>query len=257
MFSTSIKILCCLMFCCLQNAQLADPHNATYVTFEGINFNISQYYFRDYLLKNVPTNKCYEYIKNIPFVHYYVDEFDLPDSIIEYKFDTKGNISPNKIVDRIKIINILEKTVNFIFNKIKIKSKKINNYKIYRYEKIFSVLKPIKINFKTSPYSQSNFREFVSDRNIIWETPHLNVYNPRSFKKIVDFYKKNIAGKKSDLLYRFSHNLVHSLGIGHAVSDECIMHAGNILGLDNFCLKEITFLHKFLCDPNLIFLKHQ
>lgn len=257
MFSTLIKILFCITLCFIQKIQSADPNNATYVIFEGTKFNISQYYFRDHLLKNIPTNQCYKYIKTTPFVHYYVDEFDLPDNIIEYKFDIKGNIIPIKIVDRNKIINILEKTVNFIFNKIKIKSKKIDNYKSYRYEKLFSVLKPIKINFKAAPYSQSNFREFVSDRNIVWETPHLSVYNPKSFKKIVIFYNKNIAGKKSDLLYRFSHNLVHSLGLGHVVSDECIMHAGNLLGLNNFCLKEINFLHKFLCDPNLVFLKHQ
>lgn len=230
----------------------ADPLNATFFEHRNEIFNITQYYYRDYLAKHVGLGApCYDYIARKPLVHFYVDEFDLPGKVIEYKLDIFNRIYSSEIVNREKIRKVIENTVFLVFNKIGIRSVLLPTYGHYKYYKLNSALMPLKINFKSSPYSQSNFREFVSNIDINWEVPVLTNYNPIRYRIIMNFYKKHVAGNKADLLYRFSHNLMHSLGLGHSRSIKCIMHAGNIKGLYETCQEELEALHKMLCSKTI------
>lgn len=236
----------------LNLAFAADPLNATFFEYKNEIFNITQYYYRDYLSKYVGLGApCYNYLANKPLVHFYVDEFDIPGKIIEYRLDMFNKIYFSEITNREKIRKILETVVTFTFDRIGIKSVLLPTYSHYRYYKLNSLLMPLKINFKSFPYSQSNFREFVSNIDTVWELPYLTNYNPIRYKIINNFYKRKIAGNKGDLMYRFKHNLMHSLGLGHAKSLKCIMHAGNVAGLNDNCQEEVEALRELLCSKTI------
>lgn len=105
---------------------------------------------------------------------------------------------------------------------------------------------PIQIHFRSLPYPQSTFMEFVTDRDRVWKIYNRKAYTPEH------------AGANDDLLYRMRHNLRHSLGLGHTENKKCIMFPTNIMGLTKPCLKEKQALHKFLCDRKLkIYNRHE
>lgn len=230
----------------------ADPLNATFFVHKNETFNITQYYYRDYLSQHVGLGApCYIYLARRPLVNFYVDEFDLPGKIIEYRLDLFNRIYASEVTNRERIRQIIGETVSRVLGKIGIRSVLLPSYSYYRHYKLNSILMPLKINFKSAPYSQSNFREFVSNIDTVWEVPYITNYSPVRYKLIDEYYKKHIAGNKGDLIYRLTHNLMHSLGLGHSKSLNCIMHAGNVKGLFETCEEEVGALRKVLCSKRI------
>lgn len=127
---------------------------------------------------------------------------------------------------------------------------------------------PIQVHFRSAPYPQSTFMEFVSDRNRVWRVYDKRYYdkygnvddksddnddntNGDETRRSVNRNDETRPGNNDDLLYRLRHNLRHSLGLGHTTSKACVMYPTNVLDLNRPCEHENLAIHRLLCDSNL------
>lgn len=252
------------------------------------------------------TNLEGEFFDNrpIPFTfNYWINPYELPERISIY--DSHGRIVYNLTSeDNREKLNVVARVVKQVFEEFDLPHKRVNDIidyyesldllyyprenrnvatpnryvydertKTYRLQR--TVLNrgeflPIQIHFRSKPYPQSTFMEFVSDRNRVWRVYDSRFYNSYSSDEFArpqrgfnndddnDHIDENnvddktrLPGNDDDLLYRLRHNLRHSLGLGHTTSKKCVMYPTNVLGLNKPCEHEKIALHRFLCDKSL------
>lgn len=269
-------LLTVITFADIGNANV-DPGNATYFTLDDdfdplMHFNVTNPYYRRLIL----TNNLYTFDGKhcVPSmnteIHYWINPYELPDVIRLY--DITNAIFD--IRDKQQIYTIIAKTVARVFKEMPLPARELSSYKDY-YNRIRDIygttmkkndlllinnkathfllthliridsgndypppFLPIQIHFRSLPYPQSSFLEFVSNRDRRWEVYHDSLY-------------PGYAGGDNDLLYRFRHNLRHSLGLGHVIDKRCIMFPNNIPKLSAPCDHENIALHRLLCDPKI------
>ncbi|KAK2574705.1 hypothetical protein KPH14_013106 [Odynerus spinipes] len=256
------------------------------------------------------TNFNGEFFDNrpIPFTfNYWINPYELPERISIY--DSRGRAIYNLTSEHAREkLNVVARVVKQVFEEFELPHKRVNdiidyyesldllyyprnaeksvvssNSNRYAYDERTKTYRlqrsairrgeflPIQIHFRSKPYPQSTFMEFVSDRNRVWRVYDSRFYDSysdgrRSERENDDSRRSvngdgranddetaitRIPGNDDDLLYRLRHNLRHSLGLGHTTSKSCVMYPTNVLGLNRPCEHERIALHRFLCDRSL------
>lgn len=174
------------------------------------------------------------------YIRYWINSYKLPKRIIfvDARGRTRNMTDVNEVTNALE--NLLE---NKIARELELKLMRVNRETYYDLmDKLlcspnsrFRGIIPIEIHFRSSPYSQSSFVEFVTNRDVVWELYHDDVYS-------------RYAGNPLDLLYRFRHNFRHSLGLGHLDSQESVMFPTNVPGLANVNPLDVDAVHVLLCS---------
>lgn len=226
-----------------------DPPNATSLFVPDPNnarlahaFNVTHLYTRNAFKElgvRLVNKRCQQNREEM-YIRYWINLYQLPERL---KFVNAFGESQNIY----GVNNVAAALEDLIGNKLswelQLKLKRINRETYYdlmdkllcsprnRYRGIL----PIEIHFRSSPYSQSSFLEFVTNRNVVWELYHDDVYEQH-------------AGNPLDLLYRFRHNFRHALGLGHLDSRESVMFPTNVLGLATINPLDVDAVHYLLCS---------
>lgn len=214
-----------------RGSELLHPYNVTHTYYRdsfkllGVGYNETR--------RRCVQNETYQWI------HYWINTLQLPKRL---KYYNERN-QTSYITERRDIIGMIDRVVRWFADELQLKMGRLSRAEYYetmdsllvRPDKRYRGLLPVEVHFRSKPYPQSTFLEFVTDRDVVWELYHPAVYR---------WY----AGRGVDLRYRFRHNFRHSLGLGHLNDTTSIMYPTNVLGqyLENPL--DVDAVHVLLCS---------
>lgn len=219
-----------------------DPYNATTILVNNrYLYNVTHTYFRDSFRSLGVGYKLGRCVQDNPVqsVRYWLNELQLPNKL-KY-FDQRNN--PTLIDEHARVVDAILGLVKQLQQELQLSMARTTRDQYYRAmdslllgnDGEYRGMIPVEIHFRSKPYPQSTFVEFVTDRNVVWELYHPQVYNQH-------------AGKDTDLYYRFRHNFRHSLGLGHTDDTRSVMYPTNVRGLALINPTDVDAVHQLLCS---------
>lgn len=224
-------------------AATIDPPNATVIEVQpGHFYNVTHLYFRNAFKElgvkfDEKTCRCSQ-DNSVQHIRYWINELQMPRKIRVFdKF--------NRYVDHETLTEIrsdIDTLIQRLARELELRVERIDRDEYYTLMdglllevRNYQGLIPIEIHFRSKPYPQSTFLEFVTNRDVRWEVYDDQVYAAH-------------AGRELDLLYRFRHNFRHSLGLGHANNRRSVMFPTNVLGLSQINPMDVLAVHVLLCS---------
>lgn len=254
-----LGVLCC--YCCYLYGVDAtvDPPNATEIYVPNFydngkiyTYNVTHTYFRDYFINNnevtfdATTRRCRSRDGRKPIVHYWLNELQLPARMRYY--DERNRVYSFR--NRSTIESTIDRIIQNLATELELEFTRVSRQSYYR--TMDSLLSfpdqlivsrasiPVEVHFRSKPYPQSTFMEFVTNRDVEWA-----VYNPRVYERRV--------GEDLDLFYRFRHNFRHTLGLGHLDDKASIMYPTNVRGQGLLYPIDIDAVHYLLCSRTVAY----
>jgi hypothetical protein len=225
-----------------------DPPNATTIEVKPLDsavhvYNVTHTYFRDALRAldvgwDEQRGRCVQR-NTVQHIRYWINEHQMPSRIRVYDrfnryYDCVGSKDVTATVGRL---------MARIAAELELQIDRINRHEYYMLmdmlllssDQSYQGLIPVEIHFRSKPYPQSTFVEFVTDRDVAWELYDEAVY-------------PNYAGNPRDLMYRLRHNFRHSLGLGHTDDQRSVMFPTNVIGLYRTNPVDVLAIHVLLCS---------